>query len=191
MTEPRYRCMLLRHGETAWSRTRRHTGRTDVPLLDAGREQALAVRGRVDPASFAAVLTSPLVRARDTAELAGLGDLAEVDPDLAEWDYGEYEGRTTAEIRTERPGWELFADGVPGGETLDEVAARADRVIDRVRRAGGDVVCVGHAHLFRVLAARWVGLDARWGKALSLDAASLSTLGWEREHPVVERWNLT
>lgn len=191
MTEPRHRCLLLRHGETAWSRTRRHTGRTDVPLTDSGRDQAIALRGRIDPSSLAAVLTSPLVRARDTAELAGLGGAVEVDPDLAEWDYGEYEGRTTAEIRTERPGWELFAGGVPGGETLAEVVARADRVIARVRQAGGDVVCVGHAHLFRVLAARWVGLEPVWGKALALDAASLSTLGWEREHPVVEAWNLT
>ncbi len=191
MTEPRHRCLLLRHGETAWSRSRRHTGRTDVPLTDAGRDQALAVKGRIDVSSVAAVLTSPLVRARDTAELAGLGAAAEVEPDLAEWDYGAYEGRTTAEIRTERTGWELFADGVPGGETLAQVAARAERVIVRVRQVDGDVVCVGHAHLFRVLAACWVGLDPVWGKSLALDPASLSVLGWEREHPVVEAWNLT
>ena len=190
MTEPHQRCVLLRHGETAWSRTRRHTGRTDVPLTDAGRRQALALVGRVELSSATTVLTSPLVRARATAELAGLGAAA-VDPDLAEWDYGAYEGRTTEEIRVERPGWEIFVDGVPGGESLEQVAERADRVIARVRQSDGDVVCVGHAHLFRVLAARWVGLDPVWGKALTLEPASLSTLGWEREHPVVEVWNLT
>ncbi len=183
------RCVVIRHGETEWSRTGRHTGRTDVGLLPEGEEQARALRPRLAGYRFATVLTSPLIRARRTSELAGLGPGSLVDPDLAEWDYGEYEGLTTAEIRRERPGWDLFDDGCPGGEDADSVGRRVDRVIDRVRAGSGDVACVAHGHVLRVLAARWVGLAAPAARALSLGPAALSELGWEREQAVITLWN--
>ncbi len=191
---PRPRLLAIRHGETSWSRDRRHTGRTDLPLLAEGEAQAAALAGRLADQPLAAVLCSPRQRARRTAELAGLagGESAPpmvVDPDLAEWDYGAYEGRTTASIRRERPGWDLFADGVPEGETIDEVAARADRVVARVLAAGGDVACVAHAHVLRVLAARWLGLEPSAARWFVLGPGSLSILGWEREHRVIEHWN--
>jgi broad specificity phosphatase PhoE len=189
MTIPAPRCVLVRHGETEWSLDGRHTGRTDLPLLPEGIEQARALRPVLGSRTFAAVLTSPLVRARETAELAGLGAGAVVDPDLAEWDYGAYEGVTTNQIREERPGWELFADGVPDGESIEDVAARVDRVIARVRATPGDVACVAHSHVLRVLAARWIGLDPGVGRSLVLDPAAVSELGWDREHPVVLSWN--
>jgi len=189
MTDPAPRCVLVRHGETEWSLDGRHTGRTDLPLLPEGIEQARALRPVLGARTFAAVLTSPLVRARETAELAGLGAGAVVDPDLAEWDYGAYEGVTTNQIREERPGWELFADGVPDGESIEDVAARVDRVIARVRATPGDVACVAHSHVLRVLAARWIGLDPGVGRSLVLDPAAVSELGWDREHPVVLSWN--
>jgi broad specificity phosphatase PhoE len=189
MTIPAPRCVLVRHGETEWSLDGRHTGRTDLPLLPEGVEQARALRPVLSARTFAAVLTSPLVRARETAELAGLGAGAVVDPDLAEWDYGAYEGITTNQIREERPGWELFADGVPDGESIADVAARVDRVIARVRATPGDVACVAHSHVLRVLAARWIGLDPGVGRSLVLDPAAVSELGWDREHPVVLSWN--
>jgi probable phosphoglycerate mutase len=185
--------LLLRHGETEWSRDGRHTSTTDVPLTDVGVAQATALRRVVAGRTFALVLVSPMVRARDTARLVGLGDGAEVDPDLSEWDYGEYEGRTTAEIRAERPGWSVWTDGAPGGESPADVARRADRVIDRCRTAAGgegDVCVVAHAHLLRVLAARWIGLDAADGARLGLDTGTWSALGYEREAPVVLRWNV-
>jgi probable phosphoglycerate mutase len=185
--------LLLRHGETEWSRDGRHTSTTDVPLTDVGVAQATALRRVVAGRTFALVLVSPMVRARDTARLVGLGDGAEVDPDLSEWDYGEYEGRTTAEIRAERPGWSVWTDGAPGGESPADVARRADRVIDRCRTAAGgegDVCVVAHAHLLRVLAARWIGLDAADGARLRLDTGTWSVLGYERETPVVLRWNV-
>jgi probable phosphoglycerate mutase len=140
---------------------------------------------------FSAVLTSPLRRARRTCELAGLGDGAVVDPDLSEWDYGTYDGLTTAEIRVERPGWDLFTDGAPGGETAADVAGRVDRVIDRIRAAPGTVACVAHAHVLRVLAARWIGLEPTGGRYFVLAPASLSELGWERGGPVISGWNQT
>lgn len=184
---------LIRHGETEWSRSGRHTGRSDVPLAPAGREQAAAV-GRwlaSELPSPSLVLTSPLARASDTCQLAGYGDRAVEAPELAEWDYGDYEGRTTADIRGDRPGWSLWADGVPGGETAAAVARRADQVVERVRAADGEVLVFSHGHFLRVLAARWVGLPPAGGRLLALDAGGLCTLGFERETPVVERWNVS
>jgi probable phosphoglycerate mutase len=189
MTTSAPRCVLVRHGETEWSLDGRHTGRTDLPLLPEGVEQAAALRAVLSTRTFAAVLTSPLVRARETAELAGLGPGAIIDEDLAEWDYGAYEGVTTAEIRVGRPGWELFADGAPDGESAAEVAVRVDRVIARIRSTPGDVACVAHSHVLRVLAARWIGLEPAVGRSLVLDPAAVSELGWDREHPVVLSWN--
>lgn len=188
--------VLLRHGETAWSRDGKHTSTTDVPLTDVGVAQAAALRPVVAGRAFALVLVSPMVRARETARLVGLGERATVDPDLCEWDYGAYEGRTTADIRAERPGWSVWRDGAPGGESPDQVARRADRVIARMRAVGGpddtdaDVCVVAHAHLLRVLAARWIGLDAADGARLRLDTGTWSVLGYEREAPVVLRWNV-
>jgi broad specificity phosphatase PhoE len=189
MTGTSQRFVLLRHGETEWSRNGRHTGHTDLPLLPEGERQAIDLRPLLEPYQFTAVWTSPLLRARQTGELAGLGDVAVIDPDLSEWDYGAYEGLTTAEIRAERPGWDLFDDGAPGGETAAEVAARADRVIERVRNTPGDVVGVAHSHLLRVLAARWIGLEPAYARHLVLDPASLSLLGWDRDQPVIKLWN--
>lgn len=189
MSAPDQRCVLVRHGETAWSREGRHTGRTELPLLAEGAAQVRAVRPVVERFRFALVLTSPLLRAHETAELLGLGEFCVDDPDLLEWDYGSYEGRTTAEIRRERPGWSLFDDGTPGGERVADVGVRADRIVARVRSTEGDVACIAHAHVLRVLAARWVGLPAEAGRYLVLGPASLSILGWEREQPVVREWN--
>jgi probable phosphoglycerate mutase len=181
--------VLVRHGATEWSVLGRHTGRTDVPLTDEGRAAAAALRPVLARRSFALVLTSPLRRARETCQLAGLGDAAVVDTDLVEWDYGEYEGGTTAEIREKHPGWSLWLDGVPGGETAADVAARVDRVIARVRAVDGDVAVFGHGHCLRVLGARWVDLEPEAGRLLALDPATLSVLGWDRETPVIRLWN--
>ncbi len=189
MTTDAPRCVLIRHGETEWSLDGRHTGRTDLPLLPEGVAQAEALRPVLAQRHFAAVLCSPLLRARATADLAGLGATAMVEPDLAEWDYGAYEGVTTSQIREDRPGWELFTDGVPDGESVADVAARVDRVIARVRAAPGDVALVAHSHVLRVLAARWIGLDPTVGRSLVLDPAAVSELGWDRDHPVVLSWN--
>lgn len=183
------RLYVVRHGETQWSADGRHTGRTDVPLEPAGRDQARAAGRALEGTNFSLVLCSPLSRARETCELAGLGEAAETDPDLAEWDYGDYEGLTTAQIREEHPGWTLWAHGVEGGETSSEVGRRADRVVARAREAGGNVACFSHGHLLRVLAARWVGLPPVAGRVLALSAGSVSVLGWEREIPVVSSWN--
>jgi broad specificity phosphatase PhoE len=185
----RAKLVVVRHGATSWSEEGRHTGRTDVPLNARGTAQARRLAAVLSAQHFALVLTSPLSRAVETCALAGFGDRAESDPDLAEWDYGEDEGRTTAEIRAERPGWTLWNDGVHGGESAGEVGRRADRVIERARRAGGDTLCFAHGHIGRVLAARWVGLPAVGGRVLAFDAGSLGVLGWERETPVIERWN--
>ena len=182
--------VLIRHGETEWSLSGRHTGTTDIPLTTHGEEQARAVGAALAGQEFAVVLTSPRERARRTAELAGLKGA--VDADLVEWDYGAYEGRTTAEIGAElgRP-WTVFADGVPGGETVDEVGARVDRVLARVGPilAGGDVALVAHAHVLRVLGARWLGLPPGDGALLKLDAASISRLSHEHGRPVISLWN--
>jgi len=188
MTSSQPQVVLIRHGETAWSRDRRHTGRTDIPLTVHGEGQAAALAPRLAGWAFAQALVSPLSRATHTAELAGIGD-AEVVSDLAEWDYGDYEGRTTTAIQEDRPGWDLLADGVPHGESLHQVATRVDRVIARIRAGSGDVVCVAHAHLLRVLAVRWLGVDPVSARYLVLGPASVSVLGWEREQPVIEHWN--
>jgi probable phosphoglycerate mutase len=182
---------LVRHGETEWSASGRHTGSTDVPLTEAGRTAAGKLAATLSGHRFSAVLTSPMVRARDTCVLAGLGDAAVVTEDLREWNYGEYEGITTEEIRKERPGWSVFTDGCPGGEAADQVAARADRVITAVHDTDGDTVAFSHGHLLRVLAARWVGLPPQAGAHLALATASVSVLGWEREIPVITSWDLT
>jgi len=189
MTAATSRCVLIRHGETEWSLTGRHTGRTDLPLLPEGEAQARALAPTMAAYQFAAVLCSPLLRARATCALAGLGEGAVTDDDLAEWDYGSYDGVTTAEIRAERAGWDLFSDGAPGGETADQVGARVDRVIERVRAVDGDVACVAHSHVLRVLAVRWIGLPPTAGRSLVMGPAAYSELGWEREHPVITHWN--
>jgi broad specificity phosphatase PhoE len=183
------RVVPIRHGETEWSRAGRHTGRTDVPLTEAGREEARRLRPCLAAWSFAKVLVSPLQRARSTCELAGFGDRAEVRDDLMEWDYGAYEGRATADIRAERPGWFLWRDGVTDGETVEQVGERADRIIAEARSAGGDVLLFAHGHLLRILAARWLGLPPDRGRSFALATGVLSVLGWEREEPVIERWN--
>jgi probable phosphoglycerate mutase len=180
---------LARHGETEWSLSGRHTGRTDIPLTARGEEQAAALGVRLRGASFALVLASPLERARRTAELAGFSDRLEFDDDLMEVDYGEYEGRTTAEIHRARPDWDLWRDGCPGGETIAQAAARAERVIARVRRADGPVLLVGHGHLTRTLATRALTLDPDYGRHLALDPASLSIVGTEHATPALWLWN--
>jgi broad specificity phosphatase PhoE len=183
--------VLVRHGETEWSASGKHTGVTDVPLIDAGRAGAEQLQARLAGRSFALVLTSPRARARVTAELAGFADVAEVDEDLVEVDYGEYEGLTTPEIRIGRPGWSVWEDGSPGGETVDEVGARADRVIARAVAVDGDVLVFAHGHLLRILAARWLGQPAAFGGHLLLSTGSLSELGFERERRAIALWNDT
>ncbi len=184
------RLWLVRHGETAWSRSGQHTGRTDLLLEPPGEAQAKAVGTLLASADFALVLTSPLVRAAETCRLAGLGERAEVTDDLMEWDYGAAEGLTTDDLRTDEPGWTLWTDGVTAGETAADVGRRTDRVIERARAAGGDAVCFAHGHVLRVLAARWTGLPPAAGRLWALGPGSLSVLGWEREVPVIDRWNL-
>jgi probable phosphoglycerate mutase len=183
--------VLARHGETEWSASGRHTSRTDVPLTEAGRTAARRLGQKLAGREFALVLTSPRMRARDTCAEAGLGDRAQVDEDLAEWDYGGYEGLTTPEIRVDRPGWLLWDDGVPGGETAAQVAARADRVIERALAAEGDVALFAHGHILRVIGARWLDLPPQRGGSLALSTASLSELGFEHENRVLWRWNET
>ena len=181
--------VLARHGETEWSRDLRHTGRTDVPLTQKGRAQAAMLREPLAGRSFARVLASPLGRALETCRLAGLGDHAEVTDDLLEWDYGEYEGVTTKEIREQRPEWYLWRDGCPGGETAEEVGRRVDRVVDELDGTDGDAVLFAHGHVLRVLAARWLRLGPDSGALFKLDTGTLSALGWERETRVITRWN--
>jgi len=178
---------LLRHAETEWSRDGRHTGRTDVPLTQEGRDRARALINRIGGREFSLVLASPLSRARETAELAGL--TPELRDDLLEFDYGDYEGITTAQIRETRPDWYLWRDGSPNGETADDVGRRVDRVIDEVLRADGDVALVAHGHVLRALAARWVQEPAAFGGRLRLDTGTVSVLGFEREVRVIARWN--
>jgi broad specificity phosphatase PhoE len=181
--------VLVRHGETEWSRAGRHTGRTDVPLTDAGRKQAAALGASLRGREFALVLTSPLSRASETCRLAGLGEVAQERADLMEWDYGAYEGRTTIDIRKERPGWSLWRDGVPEGEMPAEVGARVAEVIGQVRTVAGDVAVFAHGHVLRVLAARWLGIGPDGGQLFALDPATLSVLGYERETAVILLWN--
>ena len=181
------RVVLARHGATEWSESGQHTSTTDVSLTEAGRAAARELGARLKGREFALVLSSPRARARDTATLAGFDP--EIDPDLAEIGYGEYEGRTTPEIREERPGWTLWRDGSPGGETLAQAGERADRVIARARAAGGDVLLFAHGHILRVIAARWLELPPERGASFALHTATLSELGFEREHRVILRWN--
>jgi probable phosphoglycerate mutase len=181
----------VRHGETEWSRAGRHTGRTDIPLTGHGREQAAAVGAALHGESFALVLVSPLERARETAALSGVAPVVTVDPDLCEWDYGDYEGVTTAEIRRDRPTWDLWTDGCPNGEDPAEVATRVDRVLRRLADADldGPALLFAHGHLLRVLSARWLGLEPRAGALLQLDPATVSRLGWEHDTHVIQQWN--
>ena len=180
---------LVRHGETEWSRLGRHTGLTDVPLTEQGRAQATAVARKLAGHEFTLVLSSPLARALDTARLAGFGDRVETTDDLLEWDYGADEGRTTPEIRDDRPGWTVWRDGPQDGETAEQVATRVDRVIERVRALHGDALVVAHGHVLRVLTARWLGESPGEGRFFALATGTVSVLGWERETPVIERWN--
>ncbi len=187
--DTRPQAWLVRHGETEWSKSGQHTGRTDVPLTDPGRAQARRLRRGLRRRKFALVLSSPMSRALETARLGGFEDSVEIDPDLHEWNYGQYEGQTTAEIRMTVPGWTVWTHPIPGGETADEVAARVDQVIARVRAAASDVALFAHGHVLRVLTARWLGLPPTEGRLFALGTATVSVLGWERETAVVERWN--
>jgi probable phosphoglycerate mutase len=182
---------LARHGETTWAITGQHTGLTDLPLTERGERNARRLGERLKGLTFAHVFSSPLQRARRTCELAGFGNAAEVDRDLVEWDYGAYEGKRTDEIHQERPGWKLFRDGCPGGESLAQVGARADRVLTRLRAVEGDVLVFSSGHFLRVLAARWLGLEPSGGRLLMLNTATLSILGYEhaRDDPVLRLWN--
>jgi probable phosphoglycerate mutase len=181
--------VLVRHGETEWSRDMRHTGRSDIPLTEMGREQAEVLRGPLAGWSFARVFTSPLSRAGETCRLAGLDDAARTTDALLEWDYGEYEGITTKEIRASRPDWFLWRDGCPGGETAEQVGARVDPLVADLKAGDGDVALFAHGHLLRVLTARWLGLPPQDGALFALSTATLSVLGFERETAVITRWN--
>ena len=185
------RLVLVRHGETEWSRTGRHTGRTDVPLTDHGREQAKRLGLLLQGRTFSRVLSSPLVRALDTCRLAGFDDPVELVDDLREWDYGAYEGRTRVEISTEVPGWTVWTHPIVGGESLDDLGRRVDRVIAATLPIGGDVLIFSHGHCLRVLAARWIEEPPGLGSRLELATATVSELGWEQDRRVVEGWNAT
>jgi broad specificity phosphatase PhoE len=183
---------LIRHGETQWSLSRKHTGLTDVELTDHGRRRAEELRDYLSATEFTAVLTSPLKRARETCAIAGFGDVAKVDDGLLEWDYGVHEGRTTEEIRAEIRGWSVWKNEIAGGETVGQVGERADQVIARALAAGGEggrVALFAHAHILRVLAARWIGLEPDGGRFFVLGTGSVSVLGWERETRVIQAWN--
>jgi broad specificity phosphatase PhoE len=181
--------VLVRHGETEWSRSGQHTGRTDVPLTEEGRRQAIAVGAALREWEFALVLTSPLSRALESCRLAGFGDVARIRDELREWDYGEYEGLRTVEVREERPGWTLWSGGVPGGESVAQVGARADRALAELRSVDGDSLVFAHGHILRVLAARWLGLEPVDGRLFALDPATISVLGYERDTAVIRQWN--
>jgi probable phosphoglycerate mutase len=186
------RVVLVRHGETEWSKSGQHTGRTDIDLTEAGVVAAGALRARLADEEFDLVLTSPLLRARRTAELAGLDARAEIDEDLPEWDYGEYEGRKTPDIRVDRPGWDIWRDGCPGGESIEEVAERADRVIARIVESGAETTAlVAHGHVLRIVGARWIEQDPRLGGRLWLGTAAVCELGYERERRAILLWNDT
>ena len=189
MSTEEQKVYLLRHGETEWSLNGRHTGVTDIPLTENGRIAARLLKPILAKVTFTLVLTSPRQRARETCELAGLGQFANVEPDLIEWNYGEYEGLKTEQIRLTRPGWSVFRDGCPGGESPEQVGARADRVITKVRTAAGNVALFGHGHFTRVLAARWINLSANYGENFLLDTATLNVLGYYRESPAFMIWN--
>jgi len=191
MSEPLPEIYLARHGETAWTISHQHTGRSDISLTERGERNARSLGERLRGMAFAKVMVSPLERARQTALLAGYGDVGEVDPDLMEWDYGRYDGLTTVEIRKEKPHWSLFRDGCPGGESVQAVGARADRVVAKLWTIDGRVLLFGHGHFFRVLAARWLGLPPADARLFFLSTASLSVLGYEhsRDEPAIRLWN--
>ena len=191
MSQPLPMVYLARHGETAWSLSGQHTGLSDIPLTARGEEDAQRLGERLRGHTFARVFTSPLQRARRTCDLAGFGDRAEVDPDLVEWNYGDYEGKKRAEILKARPDWQLFRDGCPGGESVADIGRRADRVLARLRAIEGDVLVFSSGHILRVLAARWLGLDTAGGRCFSLATATVSVLGYEhdKDEPVVRLWN--
>ena len=191
MSDPLPLTYLARHGETAWTISRQHTGLTDLPLTARGEAEAVQLGGLLQGWKFSAVLTSPLRRAVRTCELAGFGSMAKSEPDLMEWNYGAYEGRTTAEIHAERPDWQLFRDGCPGGESPEQIGARADRAIRRVRGIEGNTLLFSSSHFLRVFAARWLGLEPAAGRFFLLGTASLSVLGYEhdRSEPVIRVWN--
>jgi probable phosphoglycerate mutase len=189
---PPHEIWLARHGETQWSRTGQHTGRTDVPLTEKGREEARALGRALGGRKFALVLSSPLSRALETCRIAGYGDVVRTTDDLMEWDYGAVEGRTSAEMRRERPGWNIWTSGVPPlGEAIEQVAARADRVIALAAAAPGDVLLFAHGHVLRILGARWLGLEPRAGRLFALSTATLSVLGEESATRVIRSWNVS
>jgi broad specificity phosphatase PhoE len=180
---------LIRHGETEWSLSGAHTSRTDIPLTERGKERATKIRDYLAQRKFSLVLTSPLQRARETCRIAGYADVAQIEENLREWDYGIFEGRTTADIRKDQPDWSIWDSPVPEGEPVEHVAARAQKVIDRALQTGGDVALFAHAHILRILAATWLGLEPRGGRLFALGTGSVSTLGYERETRVVCTWN--
>jgi broad specificity phosphatase PhoE len=180
---------LIRHGETEWSLSGAHTSRTDIPLTERGKERATKIRDYLAQRKFSLVLTSPLQRARETCRIAGYADVAHIEENLREWDYGIFEGRTTADIRKDQPDWSIWDSPVPEGEPVEHVAARAQKVIDRALQVGGDVALFAHAHILRILAATWLGLEPRGGRLFALGTGSVSTLGYERETRVVCTWN--
>ncbi len=181
---------LIRHGETEWSRSGQHTSRTDLPLTEQGEQRARQLGKYLNAKPFALVLTSPMQRARSTCRLAGFGEQSEIDADLLEWDYGDYEGLTTAEIRKTAPNWTVWTAPCPNGESAAQVGARADAVIGRATRSNGPTALFGHGHMLRVLAARWLGLDANAGRLFALSTGTISVLGHERDSPVIQQWNL-
>jgi broad specificity phosphatase PhoE len=180
---------LIRHGETEWSLSGQHTSRTDIPLTDHGRQRAVEIRDYLESRQFSLVLTSPRQRAQQTCRIGGFGDIAQVDEDLSEWDYGHYEGRTTADIRKDQPGWSIWDGTPPGGESLDQVASRCQKIIDRSLAAGGKVALFSHAHFLRILAATWIGLPPKSGSLFVLGTGSVSTLSFERKTRVIQTWN--
>lgn len=191
MSEPLGELWLIRHGETKWSVAKRHTGRTDIPLTPMGERQATGLRQVLAGRQFSSVLCSPLRRARETCRLAGYGETAQVTDDLLEWDYGIYEGKTTPEIRQEKPGWSIWTTAVPKGESLEQVGCRAQRVIQRASNIDGPVALFAHAHILRILTACWLGLPPEAGRLFVLDTASISVLGHEREARVIRTWNIS
>ena len=180
---------LIRHGETQWSLSGAHTSRTDIPLTERGKERAAKIHAYLAQRKFSLVLTSPLQRARETCRIAGYADVAQIEENLREWDYGVFEGRTTADIRKDQPDWSIWDSPVPEGEPVEHVAARAQKVIDRALQAGGDVALFAHAHILRILAATWLGLEPRGSRLFALGTGSVSTLGFERENRVISTWN--
>ena len=184
--------VVVRHGETEWSVAGKHTGRTDLPLTEAGRERAATLRAFFEGRSFAAVMSSPLRRALETCTLAGFGDRVVVDDDLREWDYGEYEGLTSAEIRQSNPDWSLWRDGCPGGESPAQMGARTDRALDALRAAaedGGDAIAFAHGHVLRVLSSRWIAMEPAFGARIALSTGAVSELGYEHDRTVLTLWN--